>query len=115
VTRLGPCRIAAEAVILAAVITGLAAWRYPAGPRVLLGAMYGVAASRMLLPRSHAADRLWMALVYAVTSALAAVQWWPGEPARLRVAGAVFYGACAVVCAVWDVALLRLRRKEPAS
>jgi hypothetical protein len=70
--------------------------------------MYGVAASRMLLPRSRAADCLWMTLVYAVTSSLAAVQWWHGEPARLRVAGAVFYGVCAVVCAVWGV---RVRRR----
>jgi hypothetical protein len=108
VTRLGPSRIAAEAVVLAAVITGLAAWRYSVEPRVLLGAMYAAAASRMLLPRSHAADRLWMALVYAVTSSLAAVQWWPGEPARLRVAGAVFYGVFAGVCAVWGV---RVRRR----
>jgi hypothetical protein len=108
VTRLGPCRIALEAAILAAVIVGLAAWRYPVEPRVLLGAMYGAAASRMLLPRSRTADRLWMALVYAVTSLLAAVPWWHGEPARLRVAGAVFYGVFAVVCAVWGV---RVRRR----
>ena len=118
-TRLGPCRITLEAVILAAVTAGLAAWRYPVGPRVLLGLTYGIAAAGTALRLDRTLGLTWQALKFADIAALAGVPWWHGEPLRLRVSLAAFYGLCAVTALV----LAALKRepspgfpgKEPAS
>jgi hypothetical protein len=96
VTRLGPFRIALEAALLAAAIIGLAAWRYPVAPRVLLGLTYALAATGTAARLDRTLGIAWQAVMFADIAALAGVPWWHGEPLNLRVSLAAFYGLCAV-------------------